>query len=101
MAEDGVRINDGQQLVAKWINSNAGMRRYEVKFRVVGSGTLTLTLNGEEFKFTAADGEVVKVFNNDISENEFKFDYIGEIGAAGYAELLACNTSKGLWFCIQ
>ena len=101
LAEDGVRINDGQQLVAKWINRNAGMRRYEVKFRVVGSGTLTLTLNGEEFKFTAADGEVVKVFDNDISENEFKFDYVGESGAAGYAELLACNTSKGLWFCIQ
>ena len=77
------------------------MRRYEVKFRVVGSGTLTFTLNGEEFKFTAADGEVVKVFDNDISENEFKFDYVGESGAAGYAELLACKTSTGLRVCIR
>ena len=90
--ERNVRIYPGQSLEAAW-NLNVGSQaRYDMKFRVVGTGSLSVVANGVE---TTCDGEgeyTIKL-NGALADASLSFAYSGE---DGYAEILPWKSTSGI-----
>ena len=81
-----VIVNPGQSIEAVW-NGKANGRGsvFLLPLRVTGTGTLSVTVNGETRTFTAADGETAWQFKSALAANDVSISYDGE---DGYAEIL-------------
>ena len=81
-----VVVNPGQSLDAVW-NGRANGRSsvFLLPLRVIGTGVLSVTVNGETHTFTAADGETAWQFKSALAVNNISIAYDGE---DGYAEIL-------------
>lgn len=91
--EDGhVRIYPGQSLEAAW-NLNVGSQaRYDMKFRLVGNGVLSVSANGVETTYDAEGDYTIKL-NDTLADASLSFAYSGE---DGYAEILPWKSTSGI-----
>ncbi len=88
-----VMVNPGQSLEAVWRGKDNGrISSFVLPLRVTGTGTLSVTINGETRTFTAADGEAAWNFKSALTENEVLIAYDGD---DGYAEILNGGRSQG------
>lgn len=86
-----VRINPGQSLTATW-NCGAGAQvRYDLNFRVVGAGVLSVSANGADMTYDA-EGECALRLNGTLADASLSFAYSGE----GYAEVLRWTSNAGM-----
>ena len=81
-----VRIPPGQSLTADMKALSGKPARFSFPVRVEGSGTLTVTLNGETvYAVTAADGTKQLPVTGGLAINELTFAYSDD--SSGYAEI--------------
>ena len=88
-----VRINPGQSIEATWAGRPGRTTRFELPLRVTGTGTLTVTVNGEARTYTAADGDCILRFASALAGNDVKAAYDG---TDGYGELLSGSRRVGI-----
>ena len=77
-----VYVTDGQELTATWAGKSGRTVRFTLPVRVEGTGTLTVTINGETRTFTA--GDAVWEFGSALVSNAVAISYAGD----GRAEIL-------------
>ena len=90
--EGTVRLPPGQSIAATWDSRNSQPTLFELPLRVTGSGTLTVTVNGETRAYTAVDGVAVWRFTSALAASEVSAVYEG---ADGYGELLRGSRPMG------
>ena len=88
-----VLVNPEQSLAATWAGRPGRTTFFELPLRVTGSGTLTVTINGETRTYTAVDGKTVWRFGSALAENAVTALYDGE---DGYGELLKGGRRLGM-----
>ena len=89
--ERHVRINPGQSLAATW-NCGAGAQmNYELNFRVVGTGTLSVVVNGVETSYDT-EGDHTLRLSDTLADASLSFVYSGD---DGYAEILPWKNNLG------
>jgi len=86
-----VRINPGQSLAATW-NCGAGARmNYDLNFRVVGTGALSVSVNGVDSTYDT-EGDYTIRLDGALADASMSFAYSGE----GYAEILSGRGNDGM-----
>jgi len=87
-----VRINPGQSLAATW-NCGAGAQvNYDLNFRVVGTGTLSVVVNGVETSYDT-EGDHTLRLSDTLADASLSFVYSGN---DGYAEILPWKNNQGM-----
>ena len=92
----GVVTLPGGSLEAGWSNASGKKRGYSGAMRVTGTGTLTVTRNGEAFKtVTSADGEQTFQFFSSAALEELAFAYAPGENDDGAAHLSGFAIGNG------
>ena len=95
-ANGTVIVNPGQSLEAVWNGKDNGRSSiFRLPLRVIGTGVLSVTVNGETRTFTAADGETAWQFKSALAANDVSIAYDGD---DGYAEILNGRRLAGFGF---
>lgn len=89
-ADRTVVLGDGMGLSGVWNGKDNRVLNYELRFKVSGTGTLSVTVNGETRVF--GSGDASWNFNSAQAANDIAFAYVGE----GSAEILKGARSQGL-----
>ena len=92
----GVVTLPGGSLEAGWSNAAGKQRGYSGTMRVTGTGTLTVTRNGESFRtVTSADGEQTFQFFSLAAQEELAFAYAPGENDDGAALLSGFSVGNG------
>ena len=89
-ADRTVVLGDGMGLSGVWSGKGTSNYRYELRFRVNGAGTLSVTVNGETRTF--GSGVDSWIFDSALAANDISFAYAGD----GTAEILKGARMSGL-----
>jgi hypothetical protein len=94
-AENSVEIASGS-LACEWGNSSGRTATYSFNVQVVGSGELSVILNGEKIAtVTGADAQTF-TYSNKLAKNAFEFTYVpAEDEESGKAILSAFTRTTG------
>ena len=95
--ERNVRIYPGQSLAAAWNRSVGEQIMYNLNFRVVGTGTLSVVANGVETTFDTEGDHTIRL-KGALADASLSFAYDGE---DGYAEVLPWKSTSGVCFIIR
>ena len=95
--ERNVRIYPGHSLAAAWNRSVGEQVNYDLNFRVVGTGVLSVVANGVETTYDA-EGDYVIRLNDTLADASLSFAYSGE---DGYAEILPWKGTSGMRLIIR
>ena len=90
--DKSVKVPAGAAVEALWTADGTKKINYTVTAKVTGTGTLTVTLNGEVLDAQVGTGTKDFVFANDLTANVLKFSYDGD---DGYAEILDADCRGG------
>ena len=86
----GLLLSGGDVLTAQWTNPRAVPRDYSFVVSISGTGTLTCSYGGQTRKVTADDDVVTLEWSGDLTEENLKFDFVGDGNA-----VLSSSSSKG------
>lgn len=89
-ADRTVVLGDGMELSGVWRGKGTSNYRYELRFKVNGAGTLSVTVNGETRTF--GSGVDSWIFDSALAANDISFAYAGD----GTAEILKGARMSGL-----
>ena len=89
-ADRTVILGDGMSLSCVWNGRGAKEYRYELRFKVNGAGSLSVTVNGETRTFGSGVGSWS--FDSALAANDISFAYAGD----GTAEILKGARMSGL-----
>ena len=95
--ERNVRIYPGQSLTATWNRSVGDQVNYDLNFRVVGTGSLSVVANGVETTY-GTEGDYTIRLNGALTDASLAFAYDGD---DGYAEVLPWKNSTGMLFFVR
>lgn len=90
-AERTVRIFPGNTLAAEWPAGQGARKFYVIRFRIVGDGRLSVTMNGSEQIYEGAGEHEAKV-QGTLQDAAVAFAFSGD---AGYADILSCLRLDG------
>lgn len=95
--ERNVRIYPGHSLAATWNRGVGEQVNYDLNFRVVGNGVLSVVANGVETTYNA-EGDYAIRLNDTLADASLSFAYSGE---DGYAEILPWKGTSGMRLIIR
>jgi hypothetical protein len=102
LAEDApLTLNAGQTLDAVLSGKGGRSIRYQVAFRVTGSGTLRIVVGDKEETYTSDDGDVMLNFLSAAQKLALAFAYIGGEDDDGAAQIFSISRQLGLWMTIR
>lgn len=90
-AERAVRIFPGNTLTAEWPEGQGARKFYAIRFRIVGDGRLSVTMNGMEQVYEGAGEHEAKMLGT-ILDAAVAFSFSGD---AGYADILSGESLNG------
>ena len=81
----------GNTLAAEWPAGQGARKFYVIRFRIVGDGRLSVTMNGSEQIYEGAGEHEAKV-QGTLQDAAVAFAFSGD---AGYADILSCLRLDG------
>lgn len=99
-ASHAVRIPGGASLAVRWLNTDPTCTVFILTFRVLGTATFTLVVNGETRTFAASEGVQTCRFESAAAVNDLTLSCEGAT-AADFVELLSAEHPMGALFVVQ